>query len=60
MAMKKVIDRGKRNKKLSEVKLIENIRKNPQFSRDKSREKRKSFFFVNSKTMHMSNRIFLD
>ena len=60
MAIKKVIDRGKRNKKLSEVKLIENIRKNLQFSRDKSREKRKSFFLVNSKTMHMSNRIFLD
>ena len=28
--MKKVIDRGKRTKTLSEVKLIENIRKNPQ------------------------------
>ena len=28
--MKKVINRGKRNKTLSEVKLIENISKNPQ------------------------------
>ena len=28
--MKKVIDRGKRSKTLSEVKLIENISKNPQ------------------------------
>ena len=28
--MKKVIDRGKRNRTLSEVKTVENIRKNPQ------------------------------
>ena len=28
--MKKVIDRGKRSKTLSEVKLVENISKNPQ------------------------------
>ena len=28
--MKKVIDRGKRNRTLSEVKTVENISKNPQ------------------------------
>ena len=28
--MRKVIDRGKRSKTLSEVKLVENIHKNPQ------------------------------
>ena len=28
--MKKVIDRGKRSKTLSEIKAVENIRKNPQ------------------------------
>ena len=34
---KKEIDRGKKSKTLSEVKLVENIHKNPQeFSRDKS------------------------
>ena len=35
----KVIDRGKRSKNLSEVKPVENISKNLQFSRDKSRTK---------------------
>ena len=30
MTTKKVIDRGKRSKTLSEVKLVENISKNPQ------------------------------
>ena len=37
--MKKTIDTGKRNKILSEKKPVENISKNPQFSRDKSRAK---------------------
>ena len=39
--MKKVIDRGKRSKTLSEVKPVENISKNLQreFSRDKSHAK---------------------
>ena len=35
----KVINRGKRSKTQSEIKPIENISKNPQFSRDKSRSK---------------------
>ena len=36
---KKVIDRGKRSKTLSEVKPVENINKNLQFSRDESHAK---------------------
>ena len=42
--MKKVIVRGKGSTTLSEVKLVENISKNPQFSGDKSRAKRSLFF----------------
>ena len=37
--MKKVTNRGKRTKTLSEVKPVENISKNQQFSRDKSHAK---------------------
>ena len=37
--MKKVIDRGKRSKTMSEVKPVKNISKNLQFSRDKSHAK---------------------
>ena len=37
--MKKTIDTRKRNKILSEKKPVENISKNPEFSRDKSRAK---------------------
>ena len=48
--MKKVIDRGKRSKTLSEGKLVENINKNLQISRDKnSRDKshaERSLFFT--------------
>ena len=39
--MKKLIDRGKRSRTLSEVKPVENISK---FSRDKSRAKRSPSF----------------
>ena len=39
MKSKKVIDRGKRSKTLSEVKPIENISKNAEYSEDKSRAK---------------------
>ena len=46
--MKKVIDRGKRSKTLSQVKLVENISKNLQSFPCK----RKSFFNINCKTMH--------
>ena len=42
--MKKVIDIGKRSKTLSEVKLVENTSKNPQFPRGKSRAKRNPSF----------------
>ena len=42
---KKVIDRGKRSKTLSELKLVENISKNLQsFSSDKSCAKGSPFF----------------
>ena len=37
--MNEVIDRGKRSKRLSEVKTVKNISKNPEFSRDKYCEK---------------------
>ena len=40
----KVTDSGKRSKTLSEVKPVENISKNPQFSRDKSLAKVSSSF----------------
>ena len=48
--MQKVINRGKRSKTLSEVKAVENIKKNLQ----------KSFFNINSEAMHMSTRILSD
>ena len=46
--MNEVIDKGKRSKRLSEVKTVKNISKNPEFSRDKYCEK----------GMHMSNKYF--
>ena len=52
---KKVIDRRKKNKKLSEVKPDENISKKLQFSRDKSHAKRS--MVINCETMYMSTRI---
>ena len=48
--MQKVINRGKRSKTLSEVKAVENIKKNLQ----------KPFFNINSEAMHMSTRILSD
>ena len=54
---KKVIDRGK-SKTLSEVKLVEKICKNPQSFLEISPCKKKPFFHINWKTMHMRNRIF--
>ena len=43
--MKKVINRGKRNKTLTEIKVVENVSKNLKlFSRDKSRAKGSSSF----------------
>ena len=42
--MKKVIDREKRSKTLSEVKPVKNINTNAEFSRDKSRAKGSPFF----------------
>ena len=57
---KKVIDRRKGNKTLSEVKPVENISKNPQSFLDISPVKRKSFLHINCKIMHMNNRILFD
>ena len=58
-----MIDREKRNKTLSEVKLVENINKNLQSFLESFLEvpcKRKSFFHVNCETMDMSTRILSD
>ena len=41
---KNVIDRGKRSKTLSEVKTVENINKNTEFSREKFRAKGSPYF----------------
>ena len=57
--MKKVIDRGKRSKTLSEVKPVENVNKNQQSFLEMSPVQRKSFN-INCKTMHMSTIILLD
>ena len=45
--MKKVANRGKRSKRLSELKLVENISKNPQS-------------FLEISPVHVSNRIVSD
>ena len=58
--MKKVIERGKRSKKLSEVKLVENISKNPQSFLEISSCKKKSFLHINCEIIHMSCRILSD
>ena len=58
--MKKVIDRGKRSKTLSEVKPVENISKNLQSFLEISLVQKKSFFHINCETMHMSTRILSD
>ena len=42
--MKKVIDRRKRNKTLSELEPVVNISKNPEFSKDKCHAKGSPFF----------------
>ena len=57
---KKVINRGKRSKTLSEVKLFENISKNPQSLLEISPVQKEILFHINCKAMHMSNRIFSD
>ena len=51
--MKKVIDRGKRSKTLSEVKQVENIRICRIFERQVP-YKRKSFLHINCEIMYMS------
>ena len=59
--MKKVIDRGKRTKTLSEVKPVENISKNPQSFLEISPVQKEILpshkLHMN---MHMSNRILSD
>ena len=58
--MKKVINRGKRSKTLSEVKQVENISKNLQSFLDMSPVLKEDLPSDNWETMHMSTRIFLD
>ena len=60
--MKKVIDGGKRSKTLSEVKLIENIGKNPQSFLEISPVQKEALLSHKQQdhAMHISNRIFLD
>ena len=55
--MKKLIDRVKRSRPLSEVKPVENISKNPQGFLKINPVKIKSFLHVNCETIHKSNRI---
>ena len=57
---KKVINRRKRSKTLSEVKPVEKISKNLQSFLEISPCKRKSFFNVNCETMLMSTGILSD
>ena len=52
-----MIDRGKRSKTLSEVKLVENISKNLQSFLEISPGEKE---VINCKTIHMSTRILLD
>ena len=58
--MKTAIDRGKRSKTLSEVKLIENINKNPQSFLEISLVEKEALLLHKLQLMHMSNRIFSD
>ena len=58
--MKKVIDRGKRSKTLSEVKPVKNRSKNLQSFIETSPVQKEVFLNMNCKTMHMSTRILLD
>ena len=55
--MKKVIDRGKRSKTLSEVKPVINITKNPQSFLEINPVQKK---VLPSYKMHMNSRILLD
>ena len=55
---KKVINRGKRSKTLSEAKPVENISKNLQGFLEISLTQKE--VHINCKTMHMSTRILLD
>ena len=57
---KKLIDRGKRSKTLSEVKPLEKISKNLQSFLGIRPCKRKSFFHINCEIMDMSTRILSD
>ena len=59
--MKKVINREKRRKTLSEVTPVEKISKNQQSFLDiRAVEERKSFLHINWETMHMTTRILSD
>ena len=56
--MKKVIDRGKGSKTLSEVKPVENISKNLQSFLEKSPVQKEVLLHINRETMHMSIEFF--
>ena len=60
MKTKKAIDSGKRNKTLSEVKPVENIRKNPQSFLEVSPMQKEVLLSNKLKIMHMSDRILSD
>ena len=57
--MKKMIDRRKRSKRLSEVKPVENISKNLQSFLEIS-PLQKEVLHINCDSMHMSSRILSD
>ena len=58
--MKKVINRGKRSKTLSEVKPVEDISKNLQSFLEMGPKQKEVLPSHNLETMYMSSRIFLD
>ena len=60
MKTKKAIDSGKRSKTLSEVKPVENIRKNPQSFLEVSPMQKEVLLSNKLKIMHMSDRILSD
>ena len=57
---KKVINRGKRSKSLSEVKPVKNISKDLQSFLETRPDQKKSFLYINCKAIPMGNRILSD
>ena len=58
--MKKVTNRGKRSKSLSKVKPVKNISKDLQSFLETHPDQKKSFLYINCKTIPMGNRILSD